>query len=205
LIRHADAALAEGVRTSGLTEREVLAGLTRLVTIDDAGRRARRRITLTSLTQPLRVALQVFIDRRLLASDSDDGGRVWLTVAHEALLTEWHPLDLATAEITNALHVARTVEQAAAEWTSAGRSEYYLWDDKRLTATRTTLGMTGNSDRDPAPPPLVELNDQALAFLDATAQRVHAIQQRERRRRTRTITVLSTLLVLALIAAGIAV
>ncbi len=71
--------------------------------------------------------------------------------------------------------------------------------------------MTGDSS-DPAAPAIVELDDEARAFLDATAQRahataqhVHALQQRERRRRTRTITVLSTLLVLALIAAGIAV
>jgi hypothetical protein len=205
LARHADAGLAEAVGVSGLTDREVLAGLTRLVTIDDTGRRARRRITLTSLTPPLRVALQVFVDRRLLLSDTDHDSQVWLTLTHEALLTGWRPLDTATADITNALRTARTVEQAAAEWASAGQSEHYLWDDKRLNATRTTLGMTGDSDRHPAAPPLVELDDQALAFLGATAQRVHATQQRERRRRTRTLTVLSTLLVLAVIAAGLAV
>jgi WD40 repeat protein len=205
LARHADAALAQAVRVSSLTEREVLGGLTRLVTIDDTGRRARRRITLTSLTPPLRVALHVFVDRRLLLSDTDHDGQVWLTVTHEALFTRWQPLDTATADITIALRTARTVEQAAAEWNSAGRAEHYLWDDKRHTATRITLGMTGDSDRNPATPPVVELDDQALAFLDVTAQRVHALHQRERRRRTRTITVLSTLLVLALIAAGLAV
>ncbi|MGH3927149.1 MAG: WD40 repeat domain-containing protein, partial [Pseudonocardiaceae bacterium] len=42
-------------------------------------------------------------------------------------------------------------------------------------------------------------------FLDATGRRVRAAQEHERRRRTRTIAVLSSLLVLALIAAGIAV
>ncbi|HEV7452882.1 MAG TPA: hypothetical protein VGO16_16150 [Pseudonocardiaceae bacterium] len=62
LTQHADTALAEAVRASGLTEREVLAGLTRLVTIDETGRRARRRIKLTSLAEPLRVALQIFVD-----------------------------------------------------------------------------------------------------------------------------------------------
>jgi energy-coupling factor transporter ATP-binding protein EcfA2 len=88
MTRHADAALAEAVRVSGLTERQVLAGLTRLVTVDETGRRARRRITLTSLTEPQRDALEVFVDRRLLLSDADHNGQVWLTVAHEALLTE---------------------------------------------------------------------------------------------------------------------
>jgi WD40 repeat protein len=205
LTRHADTALADATRASGLTDREVLAGLTRLVTIDENGRRARRRITLTSLTPPLRLALQVFIDRRLLLSDTDHDGQVWLTVTHEALLTGWRPLDTTITDMTIALRTARTVEQAAAEWTSAGRPEHYLWDDKRLTTTQTTLGMTGDSDRNPAAPPLVELDGQALAFLDATAQRVHDIQLRERRRRTRILTVFSALLVLALIAAGVAV
>ncbi|HEX2263854.1 MAG TPA: TIR domain-containing protein, partial [Pseudonocardiaceae bacterium] len=170
LARHADAGLGQAVRASGLTEREVLAGLTRLVTIDATGRRARRRITLASLTPPLRVALQVFVERRLLLSDTDHDSQVWLTVAHEALFTAWHPLDIAIADITNVLRTARAVEQAAAEWNSAGQSEHYLWDDKRLTATRTALGMTGDSDRNPAAPPIVELADQAPAFLDATAQ-----------------------------------
>ncbi len=203
LTRHADAALTEAMRASSLTEREVLAGLTRLVTVDETGRRARRRIKLTSLAEPLRVALQVFVDHRLLLSDTDRG-LVWLTVAHEALLTEWRPLDIATADITVALRTARGVEQATEEWNRAGRLEHYLWDDQRLTATQTALGITGDSS-DPAGPPIIELDDQAAAFLDATAQRVHVTKQRERRRRTRTITVLSTMLVLALIAAGVAV
>ena len=206
LTRHADTALAEAVRASGLAEREVLAGLTRLVTVDETGRRGRRRIKLTDLAEPLRVALQVFVDCRLLLSDTDDDGQVWLTVAHETLLTEWHPLDTATADITVALHTARTVEQAAADWNSAGRPEHYLWDQERLTTTVTTLGMTNNGGtRNPAVPPLVELDDEGLAFLTATNRWVHATKEREQRRRTRTITALSTLLVLALIAAGMAV
>ena len=42
LTRHADAALAAAVQTSGLTEHDVLAGLTRLVTVDENGRHSRR-------------------------------------------------------------------------------------------------------------------------------------------------------------------
>ena len=202
LTQHADAALTEAVQTSSLTERDVLAGLTHLVTVDETGRRARRRIKITSLAEPLRVALGVFVDHRLLLSDTDDDDHVWLTVAHEALLTAWRPLDTVTTNITVALRTARTVEQAAADWTSAGRPAHYLWDDKRLTATRTTLEMAGSHL---AASPVVELDDEARAFLDATARRVHATKEREQRRRNRTITVLSTLLVLALIATGLAV
>ncbi len=205
LTRHADTALADAMRASGLTEREVLTGLTRLVTVDETGRRARRRLTLTGLPEPLRVALQVFVERRLLLSDIDDGGQVWLTVTHEALFTGWRPLATATADVTVALRAARTVEQAAAEWNSAGRLEHYLWDAERLTATVTTLGITGESTHNPATTPIVELDDQARAFLDATSRRVQATQEHKRRQRTRTIIVLSILLVLALAAAGVAV
>jgi uncharacterized delta-60 repeat protein len=197
LTRHADAAFTDAVQVSGLTEPEVLAGLTRLVTVDETGRRGRRQIKLTGLPEPLRVALQIFVERRLLLSDTDDDGQVWLTVAHEALLTEWRPLNTATADITAALRTAREVEQAAAEWNSADRPEHYLWDDKRLTTTLATLGMSSDgSHRNPAAPRPVELNDEAQAFLDATAQRVRVTHERERRRRTRTIAVLSTLLLL---------
>ncbi|MGH3853780.1 MAG: TIR domain-containing protein [Pseudonocardiaceae bacterium] len=205
LARHADATLAEAVRASGLTESEVLAGLTRLVTVDETGRRARRRIRLTGLPEPLRVALQVFVERRLLLSDTDEVGQVWLTVAHEALLTEWRPLDTTTADIITALHTARAVEQAAAEWASAGRAEYYLWDNKRLTATLATLGMAGDGGHsNPAAPPAVELDEEAREFLDATSRRVRAAKEHERRRNTSIIAVLSTLLVLALIASIVA-
>jgi type II secretory pathway predicted ATPase ExeA len=200
LTQHADNALTEAVQVSGLTEHEVLAGLTRLVTVDDTGRRARRRITFDGLAESLHAALQVFVDRRLLLSDTDDG-HVWLTVAHEALLTGWRPLDTATTDITVALRTARTVEQAAADWNSADQSEHYLWDAERLTTTLAILGMASDSNYNPTAPPLVGLDDEGLAFLNATARRIRDAEERERRRRTRTIIVLSSLLVLALLAA----
>jgi hypothetical protein len=206
LTRHADTALVDAVRVSGLTEREVLTGLTRLVTVDETGRRARRRIQLNSLPEPLRVALQIFVERRLLLTNTGDEGQVWLTVAHEALLSGWRPLDTTIGDVTVALRAARAVEQAAADWDSAGRPEHYLWEGERLTTTLTTLGMTGDGgSRDGGRPPIVELDYQAREFLDATARRVQRIQRRQRRRRTRTITVLSILLAFALITAGLAV
>jgi WD40 repeat protein/type II secretory pathway predicted ATPase ExeA len=197
LTRHADTALADAVKVSGLTEREVLAGLTRLVTLDETGRSSRRRIRLIGLPEPLRLALGVFVERRLLLSDTDDDGQVWLTVAHEALLTEWRPLEIATADITAALRTARAAEQAATEWASAGRPEHYLWDDKRLTAALATLGMASDrGHRNPAAPPIVVLDGEAHAFLDATSRRVHAAKERARHRRNGVIATLSILLLL---------
>jgi hypothetical protein len=206
LTRHADAALAVAVQTSGLTEHDVLAGLTRLVTIDDNGRHARRSIKLAGLPGQLRVALQVLVDLRLLLSDTDNAGEVWLAVVHEALLTEWRPLQAAIAQVAVALRAARTVEQAAAEWNSAGQSEHYLWDEERLSATVKILGMTNDGgELDIVTSPIVDVDNEALAFLEATAQGVAATKARERRRRNRTSTVLAVLLVLALIAGSLAI
>jgi hypothetical protein len=106
------------------------------------------------------------------------------------------PLDTAIADVI-ALRTARTVEQAAAEWTSAGRSEHYLWDEKRLTTTLATLDMIGDdASPNPAVSPTVELDNEARAFLNATTRRVTAAKQRERRRRNGTIATLSILLLL---------
>jgi hypothetical protein len=151
LARHADAALADAVQASGLTERDVLIGLTRLVAVDETGRRARRKIRLGSLLQPLRVALQVFVERRLLLSDTDDDQQVSLTMTHEALLTEWRPLDAATADVTAALRAARAVEQAAADWDNAGRSKHYLWDNERLTTSSYSAGVSVSAGGSQAP------------------------------------------------------
>lgn len=199
LVRHADAALTEAIRVGGLTESEVLSGLTRLVTVDDTGRRTRRRIPLLGPAEPLRDALDVFVDRRLLLSDTDDNHHVWLTVAHEALLSGWRPLDTAIADVIAVLRTARTIEQAAAEWTSAGRPEHYLWDDKRLTATLVALGIASNNDShspNPTASPIIALDEGAHEFLNASTRRVSAAKERERHRRRAVIAVLSFLLLL---------
>ena len=86
-----------------------------------------------------------------------------------------------------ALRTARTVEQAAAEWNSAGQSEHYLWEEERLTATVKILGMTNDGGGlDIVTPPIVDVDNEAFAFLDATAQRRRTVKARERRRRNRT-------------------
>lgn len=92
-----------------------------------------------------------------------------------------------TTEVITTLRTARTVEHAASEWTNAHRAEHYLWDDKRLTATLVTLGMTSDGNHHNPVSPVVALDEQAREFLDASARRVHTVKQRQRRRRTATI------------------
>jgi AAA ATPase domain len=67
LARHADAVLDEAVGTSGLSREEVLATMAELATLDEAGRRTRRRIDLDELpSDALRTAFNVRLPGRLV-------------------------------------------------------------------------------------------------------------------------------------------
>lgn len=188
LAQHADASLAVAVARSGLTQDEVLAGLVRLVTIDDAGRRARRRVRLARLPAPLQVAMGVLVDDRLLVTVAeDDEARV--TVAHEALLTAWKPLDAAVSGLAAALVAGRRVEQAAEEWRSGGSPDYDLWSGERLIAAQTILRGGGTA---------LELDDDGQAFLDASQALDATLKRRDRRRRRALVASLSVLLVAAI-------
>jgi len=228
LARRADRTLDAAATAGRWPAQQVLAGLVRLVTLDEAGRRARRRIDGRALPAPLRAAFGVFVDNRLLTSDNG-----WIEVAHEALLTAWPPLDQAITERGDALRAARSVEQAAADWAGAGRVDGYLWDDERYSATALALGLpaatlpsrpmdhmpsrTGRmvhrlrqrnaSEHAPAGragEQVVEIEPRAREFLTASGARILARRQRERRRARRTVTVLSVFLALALVASGVA-
>lgn len=195
---HADAALKRATARSGLPAAEVLAGLVRLVTLDDTGRRARRRIDQATLPAPLRAALAVFVDDRLLTVTGDG----WVGVAHEALFTAWPPLDEAITGRARALQAARSVERAAREWEAAGRADAYLWDADRVIVTRAALGLPPGQAGDAVP--LVDLDQRAQDFLEAARLRVDEVRRQQHRRRRRTLLVLSALLVLALGATAIA-
>jgi WD40 repeat protein len=200
LARRADRTLEAAAAAGALPAPEVLAGLVRLVTLDEAGRRSRRRVDRRTLASTLRAAFAVFVDNRLLTSDGE-----WVEVAHEALLTAWPPLDRAITEHGDALRAARSVEQAAAEWFTAGRTDGYLWDDERHTATALALGLPdGDGDGEPPVALPVELDPRAREFLAATRARILTRRQLQRRRTARTVTVLSVFLALALVASGIA-
>ncbi|HEX4102861.1 MAG TPA: TIR domain-containing protein [Pseudonocardiaceae bacterium] len=195
LTRQADAALADAITTSGRRREEVIAGLLRLVTVDEQGRPTRWRVPKVQLPEPVAREVDVFVTRRLVTIDTDNGNVV-VGVAHEAFLSGWPPLAQAINENAIALRARRTVEQAATEWNDEGRPPARLWERGQLAAAVADTGarIPGGSlvaDR-------VELSSTAQAFLRSSIRR-------DRVRRGRAITVLSALLVLALVAAGIAV
>jgi WD40 repeat protein len=191
----ADRALAEATAASGRHRAEVIAGLLRLVTVNEQGRPTRWRVGRKELPEPVRRELDVFVTRRLVTSDTDNDDAV-MEVAHEAFLSAWPPLAQAIKENASALRARRAVEQAAAEWNDQGRPPARLWERGQLAAALADTGAHLHArnlvtDR-------VDLSSTAGDFLRASIRR-------DRFRRRRAIAVLSVLLVIAVAAAGIAV
>jgi WD40 repeat protein len=223
LAGQANAALADAVTAGGRDREQVLRELLRLVTVDEQGRPTRWRIHRDDLSEQLLTELQPFVDRRLLITDSD-GDQVVLGVAHEAFLTAWPPLEKAISAAASALRARRRVEQAAVEWAQHGHSPSQLWERGQLAAAMADTGAhlqsrrkahaespssseRGGTSRPRRRPAVgrhrllvadrVELSPPARDFL-LTSYR------RDRRRRGRSLAILSTLLALAVVAAGTA-
>ncbi len=222
LTRQADAALAEATAVDGRSREEVIAGLMRLVTVDEQGYPTRWRVPHTELPAPVLTELDPFVTRRLLTTDTDTGsGNAVIGVAHEAFLSAWRPLAAAITASSSALRARRAVEHAAREWTENGRPPSRLWVGGQLAAAVTDTGArtrAGAAQRGDAPASprksrllrwlprrhgvlvtdRVELGATARDFLYASIRR-------DRYLRRRVITTLSVLLVLALAAAGVAI
>jgi AAA ATPase domain len=193
LTRQADAALADASAATGRSGTEVIAGLLRLVTVDEQGRPTRWRVSRAQLPEPVARELDAFVTRRLLTTDTHNGSVV-MGVAHEAFLSAWAPLAQAIEENATALRARRAVEQAAIEWHDEGRPPARLWERGQLAAAVADTGAhlrAGGLATN-----RVELSSTARVFLRASIRR-------DRLRRGRTITVLSVLLVFAVVAAGI--
>jgi energy-coupling factor transporter ATP-binding protein EcfA2 len=214
LTRHADAALAKAVNDGGRSREEVVAGLLRLVTVDEQGRPTRWRIPSADLPTSVVTELDAFVTRRLLTTDTHND-IVVIGVAHEAFLSAWPPLAQAIAENTSALRARRAVEQAATQWHDNGHPHQRLWGGGQLaaavtdTGARLSVGSASSSQRHSLSRWLprqrrvlvtdrVDISPTARDFL-------HTSIRRDRFRRRRALTVLSLLLCGALLAAGIAV
>ena len=167
LVRQADATLAEARNATGRGEEQVLAGLLRLVTVDEVGRPSRWRVPREELPAPVRVELDAFIARRLLSTDTEndaENGVVVVGVAHEAFLSAWQPLTKAIAGAVTALRTRRAVEQAAIEWDTTGRSHSRLWERGQLAAAVRDLGARTKPAHQPA-----TTREPATATATATA------------------------------------
>jgi energy-coupling factor transporter ATP-binding protein EcfA2 len=195
LTRQADAALAEATAASGRDGAEVIAGLLRLVTVDEQGRPTRWRVSRDELPEPVTRELDVFVRRRLLITDTENG-TVVIGVAHEAFLSAWALLAQAIEENVSALRARSAIEQAATEWDSEGHPRARLWERGQLAAALAETG--ARLQAGDVVTNRVDLSLIARDFLRTSIRR-------DRLRRGRAVMVLSVLLALALVAAGIAV
>ena len=195
LTSQAQAALAEAGQATGRDRKQVIAGLLRLATVDEQGRPTQWRVPRDELPAPVVRELDAFVRRRLLTTNTDQG-RVVVGVAHEAFLSAWAPLAHAIQDNAVALRAGRAVEQAAIEWDQGHRPPARLWERGQLAAARADIGAYLHG-RDLVTN-RVDLSPTARDFL-------HVSIRRDRLRRGRAITVLSVLLILAVVAAGIAV
>ena len=216
LTREADAALADAITAGGRSREEVIAGLLRLVTVDEQGRPTRWRVPRDELPDSTVTESEAFVARRLLSTDTDNG-TVVIGAAHEAFLSTWPPLDEAITASASALRARRAVEHATTEWSDNGHPRSRLWAGGQLAAAMADTGARIHARTAPADAARrrgsvgwlprrhrvlvtdrVELSPRARDFL-------HASIRHDRYRRRRATTVLSVLLALALAAAGIAV
>ncbi|MGH4019303.1 MAG: TIR domain-containing protein [Pseudonocardiaceae bacterium] len=214
LTRQADDALAEAIGTGDRNREDVIAGLLRLVTVDEQGRPTRWRVNRADLPTQVVTELDAFVARRLLTTDTDNG-TVVIGVAHEAFLSAWPPLAEAIKANATALQARRAVEHAATKWHDNGRPPARLWGGGQLAAAvadtgarvcaggASPQGRRGRLYRLPRRPRV--LVTDRVAHSPKARDFLHASIRRDRYRRGRTVTVLSVLLILALVAAGVAV
>ncbi|MGH3710303.1 MAG: TIR domain-containing protein [Pseudonocardiaceae bacterium] len=196
LTRQANTALTDATAATGRRPEDVIAELLRLVTVDEQGRPTRWRVPRAELPKLVTQELDAFVTRRLLTTDKGNDNVVVVEVAHEAFLSAWPPLAQEIAKNVPALRAHSAIEKAATEWHNDGRKPVRLWERGQLAAAMADTGARIQAhdlvtDR-------VELSPTARVFLRNSFRR-------DRFRRGRAVTVLSVLLVLAVVAAGIAV
>lgn len=215
LVRQANIAMQNAMKATGRSEADVIASLLRLVTVDEDGQPTRWAVNRAELPEDVVTELDAFVERRLLttnARDEPDRKVVEISVAHEAFLSAWPPLDAAIKEARTALRARRAVEHAAADWSEQDRPAARLWERAQLGSAVLDTG--ARIRREPSAPDRtwrrrlprgkrkvvtdrVELSSNARDFLYSSITR-------DRQRRRRATTILSVLLVLAVTAAGIA-
>ncbi|WP_239406136.1 TIR domain-containing protein, partial [Frankia sp. Cj3] len=175
LAGQADMALAAACAVTGRTTSDVLSGLLRLVTVDQAGHATRRRVDLASLPSDVRDELEEFVVRRLLSIDSD-GDRAVLSVNHEHILTAWLPLAMAIGQAAESLRLRAAVENDAEAWQRRDRPPNHLWELDRAASAARSLDAA-------------DITPTAWDFLSAS-------REHGRRRRLRLVAVLIVLLLL---------
>jgi WD40 repeat protein len=175
----------------------------RLVNVGEHGSDTRHRLPRTHLIQALpapaetiETVLEVLGRARLitLGADRDTG----VEITHEALLRAWPRLAGWISADRAGLRTHQQLAEAAQSWEQAGRDPSSLYRGTQLALARTWASAPGHGDR---------LSPLENAYLDASIDQEHREQHTEQRRTRRlrtSVTALAVLLIVALLACGIA-
>ena len=180
--------------------------LLRLITLDDGADGVRRRVPRQDLAALGESLVDTVLERlgthRLISFDHDPVTRgPTVTIAHEALLTEWQRFRAWIDSSRDDLRLERQVAGAAADWRAAGQHPDYVLRGARLDRL---AGWATTTD--------LALDPGEQAYLDASVRRRDEERASEEQRqleenrlrtraRTRTRLLVATAVVVALVAA----
>ena len=183
--------------------RDVRRLFTQLVTGADDADDLRRRATLEELADVDPAVVEAYRASRLVVTDHHPVTREpTIEVAHEALLREWPRLATWIDEDRDAIRVRRGLAAAAGEWQADPGDESTLLRGTRLAAADDvagTMALTGG-ERD-----FLTASHELADRERRQAEARTAAQARQNRRLRRVLAGTAALLVVALLAGGVAV
>lgn len=155
-----------------------------------------RRVAYAELGADERRVADAFVEARLLVRTGEAGTGTTVEVAHEALLRQWEPLRERIEESRNLLRLRSDLERLAADWERGEQDRAYLLRGARLEAFEDWAGRH--------PGELGPAERQFLAASRAQARSELDAARRSNRRLRGLAAGLSLLLVLTVLATGLA-
>ncbi|WP_448611813.1 nSTAND1 domain-containing NTPase [Geodermatophilus sp. URMC 60] len=197
-LRHRADRLTDELHRRGLGSL-VLPTLIRLASVVGDEQPTRRRVRCDAFSAEERVVIDAFVDASLLVSDHDQanpGAEAVVEVAHEALLRQWPPLRDAIEADRTLLRLRSELERLAADWQHGRRDDSYLLRGGRLAAIEEWAAQHSGE--------LGRLEEEFLQASRSLATRELEATRRSVRRLRGLACGLAALLVVALVAVGLA-
>jgi hypothetical protein len=177
----------------------ILPTLLKLASVEGEEEPTRRRLRRSELSPNEQEVVDAFVEARLLTSGKSEGGgeedAAYVEVAHEALLRQWEPLREAIEEERSSLQKRSELERLVADWDRARKANEENEDSYLLVRGRL------DEFREWAKGHPGELGANEREFLRAS----EAFEERRSRRWRAVAGGLGVLLVISLIAGGLAI
>ena len=142
--------------------RDLRRGFYSLARVSEADQLTRRTARWSQMPASCEKLLQRFVAARLLVSSRAEDDATTLSVAHDALFRVWDTLDDWLRKDRKALALRAQIEDAAAEWDAAERTESRHWPEERILDAVREIARSGVTLGDVADPETIR------AFLGPT-------------------------------------